>query len=81
MKKGFPYHSKHQSIIRTDYSERDARAGAGDAKFLSIGRAAWAHNNSEFGKPYELFLEYTFEHVVLASMGKILSRTRTEIRY
>ena len=48
MKKGFPYHSKHQSIIRADYSERDARAGAGDAKFLSIGIAAWAHNNKDY---------------------------------
>ena len=48
MKKGFPYYSAHHSIINVDYSERDDRAGAGDAKFLSIGKATWAKNYVDY---------------------------------
>lgn len=48
MKKEFPYYSKHKSIIRANYSERDSLAGAGDAKYLSIGRATWAKDYKDY---------------------------------
>lgn len=48
MKKGFPYYSKHRSIISAGYSERDEQAGAGDAKFLSIGQATWAKGYRDY---------------------------------
>ena len=37
--KDIPQHLSHKPIISADYSEKDAYAG--DAKFLSIGRATW----------------------------------------
>ena len=37
--KDIPLHLSHKPIVSVDYSEKDAYAG--DAKFLSIGRATW----------------------------------------
>ena len=34
----------HKPIIAVDYEERDTQAAAGDAKYLSIGRATWDNN-------------------------------------
>ena len=42
--KDIPQHLQHKPIISVDYSKIDEEAGAGDAKFLSLGRSQW---NSE----------------------------------
>jgi hypothetical protein len=39
-----PRNNKHQPIIYAKYADIDKKAGAGDAKFLSLGKATW---NSE----------------------------------
>lgn len=39
--KDLPSHPKHKPIIGVEYEQIDEKAGAGDAKFLSIGRATW----------------------------------------
>lgn len=36
-----PRNNKHQPIVYAKYADIDKKAGAGDAKFLSIGRATW----------------------------------------
>lgn len=60
MKKGFPYYSKHRSIISADYSERDEHAGAGDAKYLSLGQATWAKGYKDYSaKVFRLLDEDT----------------------
>ena len=41
--KDIPLHLSHKPIISVDYSEKDAYSG--DAKFLSIGRATWNHED------------------------------------
>ena len=41
--KDIPLHLTHKPIVSVDYSEKDAYAG--DAKFLSIGRATWNHED------------------------------------
>ena len=41
MEKEIPTWLKHKPLIAVDYSAIDAESGAGDAKFLSIGRATW----------------------------------------
>ena len=44
MKKEIPTWLSHKPILAVDYSSVDADSGAGDAKFLSLGKATW---NSE----------------------------------
>lgn len=41
--KNIPLHLSHKPIVGVDYSEEDAYAG--DAKYLSIGRATWDHDD------------------------------------
>jgi len=41
MKKEIPTWLSHKPILAVDYSGIDARSGAGDAKFLSLGKATW----------------------------------------
>ena len=43
MKKQIPRHLTHKPIVWVDYKQRDliANPNAGDAEFLSIGRATW----------------------------------------
>ena len=40
-----PRYLKHQPIIGVDYQHIDEEAGAGDAEFLSIGKAQWNPND------------------------------------
>ena len=40
-----PHHLSHKPIIGVDYMAADKHAGAGDAEFLSIGKAQW--NNED----------------------------------
>ena len=42
-----PRHLKHKPIIGVDYKLTDERAGAGDAVFLSIGKAQWNENGED----------------------------------
>lgn len=35
----------HKPIIAVDYEQRDKQVGAGDAKYLSIGRSSWDNNS------------------------------------
>lgn len=42
-----PRHLKHKPIIGVDYKLTDERAGAGDALFLSIGKAQWNENGED----------------------------------
>lgn len=43
MAKKIPFHLTHKPIVWVNYDERDLKANpdAGDAEFLSIGRATW----------------------------------------
>ena len=41
MEKEIPTWLKHKPLIAVDYSAIDAESGAGDAKFLSLGKATW----------------------------------------
>ena len=41
MKKEIPKGLSHRPILAVDYSKIDADSGAGDARYLSIGRATW----------------------------------------
>ena len=41
MEKKIPTWLKHKPLIAVDYSDIDAESGAGDAKFLSLGKATW----------------------------------------
>ena len=40
-----PRNRKHKPIIAVDYTPIDEKAGAGDAEFISIGKAQW--NNED----------------------------------
>ncbi len=46
-----PTHLKHKPVIALDYENLDEKAGAGDAKSLSIGVATW---NKDYGKEDDL---------------------------
>ena len=41
MEKKIPTWLKHKPLLAVDYSDIDAESGAGDAKFLSLGKATW----------------------------------------
>lgn len=41
MKKEIPTWLNHKPLLAVDYSVIDAESGAGDAKFLSLGKATW----------------------------------------
>lgn len=41
MKNEIPTWLKHKPLLAVDYSDIDAESGAGDAKFLSLGKATW----------------------------------------
>lgn len=41
-----PHHLSHKPIIAVDYAAKDSYAG--DAKFLSLGKATWADDNKDY---------------------------------
>ena len=45
MEKKIPTWLSHKPLLAVDYSDIDAESGAGDAKFLSLGKATW--NNED----------------------------------
>ena len=47
MKNEIPQWLSHKPIIAVDYSDIDAKSGAGDAKFLSVGKATWDPNKQD----------------------------------
>lgn len=40
-----PTNLSHKPIVAVDYGDNDAASGAGDAKFLSLGKATWNNND------------------------------------
>ena len=44
MKKNAPWSLTHTPIVAVDYEKIDEEAGAGDAKFLSIGYSTWTRD-------------------------------------
>lgn len=47
MEKNAPRGLSHTPVIAVDYEKIDNDAGAGDAKFLSIGYSTWTKNKEE----------------------------------